>query len=63
MHHTMGGIKVNVKNQALAEDGSVSRPLCGGRSHRRLHGSNRLGGNAISESSRPAATPTNLLAE
>ena len=65
VHHTMGGIKVNVKNQALAEDGSVipglyaASEVTGG-----FHGSNRLGGNAISEvitTGRNAAT--NLLAE
>lgn len=65
VHHTMGGIKVNVKNQALAEDGSVIPGLyAAGEVTGGFHGSNRLGGNAISEvitTGRNAAT--NLLAE
>lgn len=65
VHHTMGGIKVNVKNQALAEDGSVIPGLyAAGEVTGGFHGSNRLGGNAISEvitTGRNAAT--NLMAE
>ena len=65
VHHTMGGIKVNVKNQALAEDDSVIPGLyAAGEVTGGFHGSNRLGGNAISEvitTGRNAAT--NLMAE
>lgn len=44
VHHTMGGIKVNVKNQALAEDGSVIPGLyAAGEVTGGFHGSNRLG--------------------
>ena len=54
-----------MKNQALAEDGSVIPGLyAAGEVTGGFHGSNRLGGNAISEvitTGRNAAT--NLLAE
>ena len=65
VHHTMGGIKVNTKNQVEAEDGSIIAGLyAAGEVTGGFHGSNRLGGNAVSEviaTGRNAAT--NLLAE
>lgn len=48
VHHTMGGIHVNLDSQALASDGT---PIAGlyacGEVTGGIHGSNRLGGNAI----------------
>ena len=47
-HHTMGGVDVNEKAQALRADGSVIEGLyCAGEVTGNLHGANRLGGNAI----------------
>ena len=65
VHHTMGGLKVNAKNQVLAEDGSVIAGLyAAGEVTGGFHGSNRLGGNAVAEvltTGRNAAN--NLIAE
>ena len=65
VHHTMGGIEVNTKNQVVAENGGVIAGLyAAGEVTGGFHGSNRLGGNAVSEvitTGRNAAT--NLLAE
>ena len=50
VHHTMGGLKVNTRNQVLNESGEVipgfyaAGEVTGG-----FHGSNRLGGNAVAE--------------
>ena len=50
VHHTMGGIKINVKSQVINTNGKVIPGLyavgvvTGG-----IHGSNRLGGNAIAD--------------
>lgn len=48
VHHTMGGIHVNLDSQALSADGT---PIAGlyacGEVTGGIHGSNRLGGNAI----------------
>ena len=48
VHHEMGGIKINVESQAVDDDGN---PIAGlyacGECTGGIHGSNRLGGNAI----------------
>ena len=48
VHHTMGGIKINVESQAVDDGGN---PIAGlyacGECTGGIHGSNRLGGNAI----------------
>jgi len=65
VHHTMGGIEVNTKNQVVAEKGGVIAGLyAAGEVTGGFHGSNRLAGNAVSEivtTGRNAAK--NLLAE
>ena len=65
VHHTMGGLKVNNKNQVVSEDGNVIPGLyAAGEVTGGFHGSNRLGGNAVAEvltTGRNAAT--NLTAE
>jgi fumarate reductase flavoprotein subunit len=48
VHHTMGGVKIDEKAHALKADGSVVSGLyCAGEITGVIHGSNRLGGNAI----------------
>ncbi|MCF0131862.1 MAG: flavocytochrome c [Pseudobutyrivibrio sp.] len=48
IHHTMGGIKIDVKSQVIKTDGTVipglfaAGEVCGG-----IHGANRIGGNAV----------------
>lgn len=50
VHHTMGGVKVNTNNQVLNEKGEVIKGLyAAGEIVGGLHGTNRLGGNAITE--------------
>ncbi len=50
VHHTMGGVKINDKNQVLREDESVIKGLyAAGEIVGGTHGTNRLGGNAITE--------------
>ena len=50
VHHTMGGVKINENNQVLKEDGSVISGLyAAGEIVGGTHGTNRLGGNAITE--------------
>ncbi|MDO4549056.1 MAG: flavocytochrome c [Clostridia bacterium] len=50
VHHTMGGIKVNVNNQVLDEQGQIVPGLyAAGEVTGGFHGSNRLGGNAVAE--------------
>ena len=50
IHHTMGGLKINTKTEVLKKDGSVipglyaAREVTGG-----VHGSNRIGGNAVAD--------------
>lgn len=65
VHHTMGGLKVNTKNQVLDSNGDViSGFYAAGEVTGGFHGSNRLGGNAIAEvitTGRNAAN--NLLSE
>ena len=50
VHHTMGGIRINVDSQALDASG---KPIDGlyavGECTGGIHGSNRLGGNAIAD--------------
>ena len=50
VHHTMGGIHVNVESEAVAADGKVIPGLyAAGECTGGIHGSNRLGGNAIAD--------------
>ncbi len=47
-HHTMGGVLIDEYTHALAEDGSIIDGLyCAGEITGVLHGTNRIGGNAI----------------
>ena len=48
VHHTMGGIEINLKGQALDKDGNVIPGLyAAGEVTGGIHGKNRLGGNAL----------------
>ena len=48
VHHTMGGVRVDVETRALNANGEVIDGLyCAGEIVGTLHGGNRLGGNAI----------------
>jgi urocanate reductase len=48
VHHTMGGVRIDEKAHALRADGSIVEGLyCAGEITGVIHGSNRLGGNAI----------------
>lgn len=50
VHHTMGGIHINVKAQVLDREGKVIPGLyAAGEVTGGIHGSNRLGGNAIAD--------------
>ncbi|MGL5716115.1 MAG: flavocytochrome c [Paraclostridium sp.] len=50
VHHTMGGVKINDKNQVLRNDDTVIGGLyAAGEIVGGTHGTNRLGGNAITE--------------
>ncbi len=50
VHHTMGGIHVNVESEAVSPDGEVIEGLyAAGECTGGIHGSNRLGGNAIAD--------------
>jgi len=50
VHHTMGGVKINDKNQVEKEDGSIISGLyAAGEIVGGTHGTNRLGGTAITE--------------
>jgi succinate dehydrogenase/fumarate reductase flavoprotein subunit len=50
VHHTMGGIRVNVESEAVSADGKVIPGLyAAGEVTGGIHGSNRLGGNAIAD--------------
>ncbi len=50
VHYTMGGLKINTETQVMAKDG---KPIAGfyaaGEVTGGVHGTNRLGGNSISE--------------
>ena len=48
VHHTMGGIRVNLSSQAVDADGNpVVGLYAAGEVTGGIHGGNRLGGNAV----------------
>ncbi|MGL6168015.1 MAG: flavocytochrome c [Fusobacteriaceae bacterium] len=50
VHHTMGGVRINKENQVLNKKGDIIKGLfAAGEIVGGLHGTNRLGGNAITE--------------
>jgi succinate dehydrogenase/fumarate reductase flavoprotein subunit len=50
VHYTMGGLRINTKAQVLDEKGKPMRGLyAAGEVTGGIHGTNRLGGNAITE--------------
>lgn len=50
VHHTMGGVEINTETQVLDKNGAVIEGLyAAGEVTGGIHGSNRLGGNAISD--------------
>jgi flavocytochrome c len=50
VHHTMGGIKINSKVQVIDKSGNVIPGLyAAGEATGGIHGSNRLGGNALAD--------------
>lgn len=50
IHYTMGGIKINTKNEVIKNDGSIIKGLyAAGEVTGGLHGANRLGGNAVAD--------------
>lgn len=50
VHHTMGGIKIDVDSRVLdASDGPIQNLYAVGECTGGIHGSNRLGGNAIAD--------------
>ena len=50
VHHTMGGVRINVHAQVLRENGEVIPGLyAAGEVTGGIHGSNRLGGNALAD--------------
>ena len=50
VHHTMGGLKIDVKTEVLDTNGNVIPGLyAAGEVTGGIHGSNRLGGNAIAD--------------
>ena len=50
VHHTMGGIRIDVNTRALDANGSAVQGLFAcGECTGGIHGSNRLGGNAIAD--------------
>lgn len=49
-HHTMGGVKIDTETHAISTDGSIIEGLyCAGEITGVVHGSNRVGGNAIDD--------------
>lgn len=49
-HHTMGGVKINTKAQVINKDGEVIPGLyAAGEITGGIHGTNRLGGNALAD--------------
>jgi urocanate reductase len=47
-HHTMGGVRIDAQTHALRADGSIVEGLyCAGEITGVVHGTNRIGGNAI----------------
>lgn len=50
IHHTMGGLKINTDTQVLKEDGTPIEGLyASGEVTGGVHGSNRIGGNAVAD--------------
>lgn len=50
VHHTMGGVKINTKAEVIGTDGEVIPNLfAAGEVTGGIHGSNRLGGNALTD--------------
>ncbi|WP_218119739.1 flavocytochrome c [Pelagirhabdus alkalitolerans] len=50
VHHTMGGVEINVDAQVINEEGEVIKGLyAAGEVTGGIHGSNRLGGNALAD--------------
>lgn len=50
VHHTMGGIKINANTEVLDKEGNIISGLyAAGEVTGGIHGSNRLGGNAIAD--------------
>ena len=50
IHHTMGGLKINTKTEVLKEDGTAIPGLyAAGEVTGGVHGSNRIGGNAVAD--------------
>ena len=50
VHHTMGGVRVDVDTHVLREDGSwIAGLYAAGEVTGGFHGTNRLGGNAIAD--------------
>jgi fumarate reductase flavoprotein subunit len=50
VHHTMGGIEINAQTQVLNADGQAIPDLyAAGEATGGIHGSNRLGGNALAD--------------
>ncbi|MBR2835266.1 MAG: FAD-binding protein [Coriobacteriales bacterium] len=48
VHHTMGGVRVNINSQAMTADGEpIAGLFAAGEVTGGIHGNNRLGGNAI----------------
>jgi fumarate reductase flavoprotein subunit len=48
IHHCMGGIKINTRNEALKADGTpIPGLFAAGETTGGIHGANRLGGNAV----------------
>lgn len=50
VHHTMGGIEINSKAEVIGKDGKIIKNLyAAGEVTGGIHGSNRLGGNALAD--------------
>lgn len=50
VHHTMGGVKINTDAQVIGEDGNIISGLyAAGEVTGGIHGANRLGGNALTD--------------
>ncbi|MBF7097000.1 flavocytochrome c [Alkalibacter sp. M17DMB] len=50
VHHTMGGIEINTETQVLTADGTIIENLyAAGEVTGGIHGTNRLGGNALAD--------------
>jgi succinate dehydrogenase/fumarate reductase flavoprotein subunit len=50
VHHTMGGIQINMKSEVLNAEGNVILGLyAAGEVTGGIHGANRLGGNALAD--------------